>query len=274
MKSFEEMCKTGEIYENEEQKNEIMNKSEVEREIFLHEIYNQRKSKEINQFLKELKENKSSKAEDTNDKAIPIFSESDFIITRDLLLPNIFKPFANILKGCFVRVYINRKYSICKITGFCKIPVYELCDKLKTNCSIALTLDTGSKLIDGLQINSVSSTRPSIEELKDFLKTFGIKDVNEIKKKCENVKSEFSRSMKDFEITKTIEAKQKDNPKKKTNTQRKIEIIAKRDEAIQVKNKAEAIRLQSQLEKIEDEERRERKERMEEESNMKKRPCL
>lgn len=274
MKSFEELCRTGEIYENEEERESIMNMSEVQREIILHEKYNKMKKQEVNILLKEMSKNKAPKIEDSEITVFPKYQECDFLISRDLLINNIFKPFVGLARGSFVRAVINGKYSICKIAGFCKTSSYELCDKLKTKCTTALILDLGEKTLDEFQVNSVSSSNATEEEFREFCKKFKITRVEGIRKKYEHLKQEFSRSMTDDEKKKTIEARQKDNPKKKTNTQKKIEIISMRDEAIQLKNKDEALRLQKQLEKIEDEEREERKKRMLNEKEARKKECL
>jgi len=274
MKTIEEMLKSGELFEDEKEKNEILQLPEVQREQRLNEKYKKLKEKEMSEMLLEMSKDKSAKIESNPVNSTPKYPECDFILSRDLLMSNIFKPFVNVAKGCFVRPLINGKNFVCKISGFTKIPPYKLSDKTGTNCSVALVLDTGAKQLDGVPINFLSSSNATEEEFNEFIRIFKISSLVDIRKKYESVKNEFSRGLKDSEITKMIEARLRDNPKKKTNTQRKIEIISKRDEAIQLRNKEEALRLQQQLEKIEDEEREERKKRTTNENEIRKKKCL
>lgn len=183
------------------------------------------------------------------------FEDFKFVFKRHVLIGSVFKPFFKNVKGCFIRAAVNNRHFIAKITGFRKIAPYKLLSENPDICTMGLDLDTGLKAVDGFPLNNVSGSPISEEEFKEFIKTFGIKSFKDIKNKHDHVLKEFTRSLTEEEVMIRIRIREDDNPKKKSNTQRKIELITRRDEAIQYKNKEAAIKFQSQLEQIEDEER-------------------
>lgn len=244
----------------------LLGLNELQRELVINARFEKIKNYELQKNLEKLCEEKSQTQKNERQEIMerPTFVDCDFLFTRDFIIKNVFKPFFNKFKGCFVRAAINDRHYICKIVGVEKVPKYMLFGKTKLYCSIGLNLDTGVKVIKGLQINSISSSNSLEEEFNDFISTFSISCVQNLRTNFRNVKAIFERSMTDAEITQFLKNRTDDNPVKKTNTQRKIEIIAKRDEAIQAKNKEMALSYQKQLEMIEDEERSERRRKMNE----------
>jgi hypothetical protein len=248
----------------------------VQRELLLNERYKKVKDNQFNSNVEKIIMEKGQITENftKQPKITPKYPECDFLVPRDLILKNVFKPFFNKLKGSFVRAAINNKHTVCKIVGFEKVPKYQLFGKESYSCTTGLNLDSGKKIINGFQINSISSQNATEEEFNDFISIFEISSLDSIRHHFKNLKETFSRSMTDAEVTQFLRNRTEDNPIKKTNTQRKIEIISKRDEAIQSRNKEQALVYQRQLEQIEDEERSERKKKMMEESEVHKKKCL
>lgn len=246
------------IFYNDEDKERIMSLPELQREQILNERFKRLNDNDLVNTIRGFE-----KQERTYEPVKrPKFEECDFIVGRDLILNNVFKPFINILKGSFVKVMINKKYAICKISAIKTVQPYKLLNSSNQMCSIGLDLDTGNKICSGVEINSVSSSRVTQDEFEAFIDNFSIESLDDLKKKYKKIKEEFSRVLTDSEISKTIENRMKDNPKSQTSTEKKIEIIAKRDEAIQNKDKEQAAFYQSKLEEIEDQEREIRKKRL------------
>lgn len=266
MKLYDKLLENGDLFIDEEDKERILSLPELQREKILHERFVKIKDNQLTNVLKGLE--RQEKVVEQKEK--PKFEGCDFIVSREMLINNIFKPMVGVLKGTFIRVMINRKYIIAKILGFNTIKPYKLLTKAGEMCTVGLVIDTGSKIIEGIETNSVSSTRITPEEFEVFITDFGIQSLDDLRNKFQKAKEELNRKMSDSEITRTIENRKKDNPRKITNTERKIEIIAKRDEALQNKDKEKARIFQNELEKIEDQEREERKRHLEE-SETKKR---
>ncbi|ELA42312.1 uncharacterized protein VICG_00712 [Vittaforma corneae ATCC 50505] len=262
MKSYDELLEAGELFADEDDKKRILSLPELQREKILHDRFKKINDSQLSCVLKELDRQDIPK----EPRHTPKFEECDFILPRDMIINNIFKPFIGILKGCFVRAMINKKYVICKIMATRSIEPYKLLSKTSQMCTVGFDVDNGKKIVEGLQANVISSSAMTVEEFENFLSDFSIESFDDLKKKYKKVQHEFSRSLTDVEVNKTIENKLRDNPKKQTNTEKKIGIIAKRDDAMQSKDKEKAMFYQKQLEKIEDEEREERKRKMQEDS--------
>lgn len=257
MASFEEYLESGKLFLNDEDRKFIYSLPELQREQKLHERFLKITDREMKQKYQNL-EKKQEVASPIIEKPRPKYEDCKCVISRDLIVKNMFKPFISILKGTFVKTVINRNPTICKIVGIRTIDRYTIEGKCPINASIGLDLDTSDKIIEGIQLRYVSSSKPTIEEVNEFINNFMINDFEELNKRHDKIVNELERSLTDSEITKMIENRLRDNPKKMTNTEKKIQIISKRDEAIQMKNKEKAIYYQNQLEKIEDDERRER----------------
>lgn len=270
MKTFKEFVENDELFIDEDDKKRILSMPELQREQKLHERYTRIKEAEMSKLVKELDRKKEVHPAEAF-KPRPRVEGCDFVVQRDTIVNNVFKPSIGVLKGAFVRAMINKRYIICKVVGFSKTDLYPLMDKFQNMCSLGLKLDTGSRVVENVQVTSVSSSGVTSEEFDAFLESFDIKSLDSVKDKFSKVKQELSRSLTDAEITKMVENRLEDNPKKMTSTERKIEIIAKRDEAIQAKNKQKALLYQNQLEQIEDEERAERKRKFLEDSEKRKR---
>lgn len=247
------------IFYDEEDKERIMSLPELQREQILNERFQKMNNNDLVKTLREFDKQEKTASEP---KKRPKFEECDFVVGRDLILNNVFKPFINILKGSFVKAMINKKYAICKISAIKTVNPYKLLNGSNQMCSVGLDLDNGTKIYSGVEINSVSSSRVTQDEFEAFIDNFSIESLDDLKKKYKKIRDEFSRCLTDTEVSKTIENRMKDNPKSQTSTEKKIEIIAKRDEAIQNKDKEKATFYQTKLEEIEDQEREIRKKKL------------
>lgn len=266
MKSYKECIENGELFNDSNDKELLLAMPQLKREQILHERFNKVQDYE----MKKKRFTSTVSEEETVEIVKPNAEDCKCVMSRDEITPNIFKPFINILKGTFVRTGINNMTVICKIIGFSTTEKYQMNGK-PIMTSIAFDLDTGNKVIKCIPVNFISSSKPTSEEIDEFIRKFKILDFTELNMKYNKVISELKRSLTDGEITKMIENKLKDNPKKLTNTEKKIQFIAKRDDAIQRKNKESAMHYQSQLELIEDEERLIRKRKVENDNDSKRR---
>ena len=202
------------------------------------------------------------------------FEDCAFVVGRDMLAKNAFKPFFSMFQGCFVRVMLNGRYSICRIASMKEneIAPYALTDDSKRKTSISLNLDTGTKIHHQFSINLISSRGMREEEFEEFVGAFDIRDVGALNTRYRKVAAEMGRDLTDEELTKTIENRLKQNPRKMSNAQKKIDIILKRDAAVAAKNKSEAFRYQQMLESMEDSEKeKKRREELDEMEEARKR---
>lgn len=276
MKSYEQMLKDNQLYTDSDDMERLGKYSETQRETILYERYialneleNKKKletmSKKVDQTKKPLD------IEPEKPKATIKFQDCDFILNRNEILPNIFKPNIHVLKGCFARVKIDKEYKIGKIVGFDRIKPYSPCGKPGSQIDLGVILDCGSGLVKTLELNFVSSGRIQEEEFDEFKRVFRLDSVSGLREQYKKALSEMKRSLTNEEITKMIENKQAANPKKQTNTARKIKIILERDKAIENRDKEAAKHYQQLLQEIEDEEREEKRKNREKEIEESKR---
>ena len=211
-----------------------------------------------NRGIYDINEDESEIAEKSNE----IIENKPFVLSRELLAQGVFRSNFNLVKNCFVSVYINDGYEACKIIGIQKVEPYKLVGLKKQTqpifCDLALNLDRDGvkKPVVGWPINNVSSRPLGVEAFHRFKMKFNItkESFEKIIAKYNNVIKEFNRHLTDQEITEAIERKSSANPKKVTNTQIKMKLIKRRDAAILRKDKEGAERFQRKLEKIEDKE--------------------
>jgi len=375
MKSYEELEKSKTLYTNEEDEKYLNSLSEVQREKILYERYIKLKNHEEKEQLKRLGIKEISIPDgslphldgsnphldnfhqfSTNNYSPTSYSPSqhqfrledcDFIVKKQLLLKNVFKPNLGTFKGCFIRAKVNREYKICKIIGFKEMEPYCVDNKSsehsgmgvrmegesgigmrmegesgmgmegmnsigmnsgmsgvnsigmsglnntnnnntnyntsyntsntsyntgntsKTNkVALGLTVDTGIKILKNFQIVNVSSKGVLEEEFQSFIETFKIKSLEEIREKYKKAINEINRDLTNEEITQMIINKEKVNPRQKSITQKKIDLILQRDAAMNEKNKEKAQHYQRLLEELEDVQKKRKMEKYEDEMRM------
>lgn len=269
MKSYDQMKNERELYGDSEDIERLDNMPETMRETILYERYKKLHEIEEKKLLQERTQSvqKPSSIQPCITSETVKFQECDFILSRDLIVKNIFKPNIIAIKGCFVRVKLDKIYKIAKIVGFKDIAPYPLHDKQNLKGTLALVLDLGGKSLKTIDLGNVSSRSPREEEFEEFIQKFKIHSAADLKANYKRVMAEMKRDLDNNEITKMIENRLKANPKKKTNTQIKIELILNRDRAINEKNKEMAKHYQKLLENVEDEEREIKKQKHDHEMN-------
>lgn len=251
-RDFEEYLEKNGLYADEDDRKYLEALPEVERERILYRRWKDVKEVEEKRQLMELNRPKIAEPKPTR----VCFEDCDFIVKRSLLTSNVFKPFFNKFKGCFTRARIGTKYFICKIAAIEeKEQTYPLPDQHNLKTNIYLTLDTGSKICKQFELFNISSNSMLTEEFEAFLEAFKISSAGPLNEKYKRLKQDMERNLTDEEIVKMVANRMKNNPRKKTDTQQKIELILRRDEAVAAKNKEEARKYQALLEKIEDSER-------------------
>ncbi|KAI5170119.1 hypothetical protein PAEPH01_1262 [Pancytospora epiphaga] len=253
MKSFEEFLKGGEFYIDDDDRRQLQEMSEIQREKRIYDRY--RKIRDIEE-KRQLREMETGSTQTTTKIIKNIkFSDCKFIVSRKLLTSNMFKPFFSSFKGCFVRTKLNGKYKIAKVVGISETEPYTVTDIPDVMTNVAINIDSGERIFKQFKLGNVSAQGILEEEFEEFVAMFKIEDLEGLNVKYERVVEQMRRDMTDAEITKTIENRKKANPRKKTMTERKIDLILKRDAAVMAKDKDRALHYQQEIEKMEDAEK-------------------
>jgi len=193
--------------------------------------------------------------------SVPLAS-CNFLVSRDLLEANAFKPNFSVFRGSFVRFCHSNVWTVCKIISVAEHEeLYRMTtgDKLLTN--VRLALDNGTAVEHAVPLTHVSSSPMTQRELDSLCRRFKLESVESLNEKHRRVLAEMRRNLTDEEITKMIGKKNSLNPQPRRGAILKIELILKRDNAIAAKDKAEAERCQRELEKLEDERSRLKRQR-------------
>lgn len=272
MKSVGEYSKKEEkLFVDDEDRAWLKSLSETQREKVLYERHKALQAIEEKRQLLEMDRSAQPAAPQKTVPAVK-FEDCAFVVSRELLTANAFKPFFSLFKSCFIRAKVNGEYRICKIIGISEREAYPLADGSKLNTTVALNIDTGEKIYKQFELTNVSSRGMLEEEFEAFLSAFEIQSADSIVSRYKKVVEEMNRNLTDEEITKTIANRLRDNPKKKNNTEKKIDLILKRDAAVAAKNKAGAFFYQQQIEQLEDSQKeKKRKREFEELEEVKKR---
>ena len=269
MKSFKEMFDTEALYTGEEDKQRLMKMTETQREKVLYSRYCEIMAFKEKELLREMDTGAPEAIPGMGGVeesiARPRYEDCDFIVSRELLVKNVFKPCFGVFRGSFVRARLNNEYKICKIVGIEKVEPYSLRDQGELRCGSALNLDDGTRVVKKFEIYNVRSKKPSPEEFEVFVNQFKIDSVDDLRAKYRRICTETSKPQTDEEITATIENRLRANPRKKSNAQIKIDLIINRDDAIRRLDREAASHYQRLLEEMEDAEREERRKRHAEE---------
>lgn len=257
MKTFEELKNTDGLFLDSEDKRVLMEMPQLQREKILMRRYAKIQESEVSKQLRDM--DRSSVPPKKVQRERLRYEDCDFILDRKAVAASVFKPFVSVIRGCFVRAKVNNDYCVCKIVGFSEIAPYALGDRDGQKCTLGINMDTGSKILRDFEISSISSSRITPEEFEGFVEAFAIESFDDLREKFRSATRELERNLTDQEMTKMIQTRLDANPRRQTSTQMKIDIIAKRDEAIARRDKQKAMDHQKQLEEIEDAERAERK---------------
>lgn len=278
MKSYEQFLDEDGLYTDAADRAYLESLPETQREKILYDRYCALKAVEEKRQLRSLTESSrlgtsqslTESTADTLSTSAPApaschFTDCDFVVSRNLLISAIFRPTLTAFKGCFVRVHINNKYRLCKITGFTRVVPYPLYNSKKELSDIALVLDSGAKLYKDIQVTNVSTQPVMEDEFNQFLQDFSITTLSGLSARFRKAQKEATRELNVTEAAEMVQTRERANPRKKSRAEQKIDLILKRDEALQGRNKAAAAQYQRQIEEMENEERRAKRQREAEE---------
>ncbi|ORD99724.1 hypothetical protein A0H76_305 [Hepatospora eriocheir] len=198
----------------------------------------------------------SEKEAPTGPKYQCIVPKKEFVLKRSDLIEHAFIPSFHLIKGAYVKLRVGDVYNICKIVKIGTIKKYkvEINERMRF-IDRALNLE-GEKFYKDVPLINLSERPTSSQEFEDFIckNKVSQEKFNQIEKKYTLIKREFDRSPTEAEITQTIKNREKLNPRKKTNTEIKIEIVRNREAAYARKDIKQAQMYQLKLEEIEDKE--------------------
>ncbi|ADM11030.1 transcription factor [Encephalitozoon intestinalis ATCC 50506] len=249
-----------ELYESEEDRKALLEMPETKREEILYrrhvELQKFKEKKELEEKTQGLKR-KVPSADKKSTSDIDDFSEFSLcIVNRDMIARNVFKPFFDEFVGHFTRARINGLYLVVKIVGVSKGEVYSLrIDRKEVKTNRYLEISTGTRTYKNFRIENISNSPLLREEYEDVWRSFKIGPMSKVKEGYEKLVKTMNRALSDEEISKMVTCKDEVYPKRRGVTHLKIELIQKRDRAIEVKDKKMAIEYQKMIEEIEDRER-------------------
>ncbi|AFM97787.1 hypothetical protein EHEL_020290 [Encephalitozoon hellem ATCC 50504] len=251
-----------ELYESEEDKRALLEMPETKREEILYkrhvELQKFKEKKELEEKTMGLKTNAPPiSKEDTHD-ADDFLEFSQCIVSRDMIARNVFKPFFDNFIGHFTRARINGLYIVVKIVGIGKGDVYSLrIDRKEIRTNRYLEVSSGTRTYKNFRIENISNSPLLREEYEDVWRFFKIGSISKIREDYEKLAKNMNRRLSDEEISKMVACKDEVYPKRRGITHLKIELIQKRDRAIELKDKKAAMEYQKKIEEIEDNEREE-----------------
>ncbi len=238
------------LYIDEEDRKILESYSEVEREKILNKRYRE---------IKEIENMKNLKKEDVLEQKKELnFSEADFIVPKSIIVDNVYKPIIYKIKGCFVKVKIGDKYFIGKIVDVYEGEIYvvSLSSTRSVRMCLYFTIDIGDKLYKDFKILNISDRKLEEEEFRLFVDKFEIVNLKPLNRKYTSFINETKRGLNDDEMVAMVNNRNKMNPKKQNNTDKLIDLIKKREMAIDNKNKAEALEYQKKIMELEEEDKR------------------
>lgn len=251
-----------ELYESPEDREALLRMPETKREEILYQRHLQvrkfREKKELEEKIAKLESRTSVLDNETEAKN---GTESDFVefskcmVSRDMLMRNIFKPFFDEFIGHFTRARINGLYVVVKIVKVTKGEPYSLRlsrNEVKTNRYLGVS--TGTKVYGNFKIENISNSPLLEEEYEDVWRSFKIGSVAKIREKYMQLVRTMNRGLNDEEITKMVGCRNEVYPKKRSITYLKIDLIQRRDRAIEMKDQKTAMEFQRMIEEIEDNE--------------------
>lgn len=249
-----------ELYESEEDKRALLEMPETKREEILYkrhaELQKFKEKKELEEKMMGLKKKAPSAIKEKIYETDDFAEFSQCIVSRDMIARNVFKPFFDDFVGHFTRARINGLYLVVKIVGVGKGSVYSLwIDRKEIKTNRYLDVSTGTRTYKSFRIENISNSPLLREEYEDVWRFFKVGSIAKIREDYEKLAKNMGRRLSDEEISKMITCKDEVYPKRRGITHLKIELIQKRDRAIELKDKKAAMEYQKKIEEIEDGER-------------------
>ncbi|CAD25067.1 hypothetical protein [Encephalitozoon cuniculi GB-M1] len=248
-----------ELYESEEDKKMLLEMPETKREEILYkrhiELQRFKEKKELEERMQGLQKKTPSEAKEDISRTDDFAEFSQCIVSRDMIARNVFKPFFDEFIGHFTRARINGLYLVVKIVGVGKGSTYSLWmgrKEVKTNRY--LDVSTGTRTYKGFRIENISNSPLLREEYEDVWRSFKVGSIAKVKEDYDKLVKTMGRRLSDEEISKMVACKDEVHPKRRNVIHFKIELIQKRDRAIELKDKKAAMEYQRMIEEIEDNE--------------------
>jgi RNA polymerase-associated protein RTF1 len=251
------------LFVDSDDRENLMSMPETKREEILFERHNiirkMDEKRELNDKIKELEKiRREEKVEafdpidtSTKDDSIDFRSLASCVLNRDFLFENIYKPFFSEIIGNFVRISFEHGYSLWKIIGITEGDIYSAIfrkKEVKTNKLLKIT--NGQKEYE-MKIANVSNSSLTEEEFNSLKNHIKLPKRKMLVSRFKNLKKLFQRELTDLENTEKIIEESRFYSTKKNMTLLKIDLIQKRDRALEKKDYKSADRFQKHISEIE-----------------------
>ncbi|KAM0676111.1 hypothetical protein GVAV_000073 [Gurleya vavrai] len=179
---------------------------------------------------------------------------SKYILKRDTILKNVYKPFIGMIKNCYVRVpFAKGRYSICKILGIQHDKEYEFAyGRYKMYTDVYLVVKHRNRR----EMISISYVSNSGIEYDEFMQSRDepFESERKIASDYDRVLKLMDRELKDFELKSMFEEKRKFLfSVNKRKSYFKTDLHRARKAAVNARNKERVREIDEALAKIEDE---------------------
>lgn len=248
-----------ELYESPEDREALSRMPETKREEILYQRHLQLKRfkerKELEERVSRLGQRPTTVVEEKASEKNDFIEFSKCMVSRDMIARNVFKPFFDEFVGHFTRARINGLYLVAKIVGVEKGEVYSVyVDKKETRTNRYLRISTGTKVYNKFRIENISNSPLLEEEYEEVWRLFNIGSMSQVRERYMGLVKGMGRRLSDEEITEMVACRNEVYPKKRNITHLKIELIQRRDRAIEAKDQRTAVECQRMIEEIEDNE--------------------
>lgn len=240
-----------ELYIDSSDKERLGNMSEIQRQKILYERHAKlrayKEKKEVERRLKELGESELVQKEDAGEDKGVNFTCRDLalcVLPRDFLLENANKAYFEKFVGHLVKVKIKETYKIAVIVAIGSGDVYSVrMGKRSVSTSKIMELVAGKDLLRKMSIQFVSNAPVEQEEFEVFWAENEDFDLERHEEKVWSLKKYMRRHIGEAETL----AERRYQSGRKRNTLMKIDLIKKRERALETKKYELASKFQEQI---------------------------
>ncbi|KAL0265693.1 UNVERIFIED_CONTAM: hypothetical protein PYX00_011407 [Menopon gallinae] len=250
-----------ELYIDSSDEERLKSMSEIQRQKILYERHAKlrayKEKREIERRLRELSESRAAPSESEKTESASEFRCSDLalcVLPRDFLLENANKTYFEKFVGHLVKVKIRETYKIARIVGIGCGEVYTVkVGKRNISTTRALELVAGRDSQRKMSIQFVSNAPVEEEEFETFKAENGDFDLASHEEKVRSLKKYVQRHFGEVE---TLSERGLQSGRKR-NTLLKIDLIKKREGALEMKKYDQASKIQEQIDQLTTSESRE-----------------
>lgn len=250
-----------ELYIDSSDEERLRNMSEIQRQKILYERHAKlrayKEKKEVERRLKELGESKLVQKDDLKDDKVVKFTCRDLalcVFPRDFLMESANKAYFEKFVGHLVKVKIKETYKIAAIVAIGSGDVYSVrVGKRNVSTSRILELVAGKDLLKKMSIQFVSNAPVEEEEFEAFKAENEDFDLEKHEEKVRGLKKFVQRHIGETETL----AERRFQSGRKRNTLMKIDLIKKREKALEMKKYELADKFQEQIDLLTREEEKE-----------------